>query len=107
MARKPERDIRVASTSRIWGFATAMLVICIPLVAITGRSGAILPLAVIAGAAIGTVAVWHGSNNQSKTSPLLTNSIKDLEQRMANIEIICSSQELDFQSKIKQLESRD
>ncbi len=106
MARKPETDIRVAATSKIWGIATAMLALCIPLSAVT-RSGPILPLAVISGAAVGTVAVWRSSDNQSKTSPLLTNSIKELQQRVANLEIICSSQELDLLNKIKQLESKD
>jgi hypothetical protein len=106
MARKSETDIRVAATSKIWGIATAMLALCIPLSAVT-RSGPILPLAVISGAAVGTVAVWRSSDNQSKTSPLLTNSIKELQQRVANLEIICSSQELDLLNKIKQLESKD
>jgi hypothetical protein len=106
MARKPETDIRVAATSKIWGFATGMLALCIPLSAVT-KSGAILPLAVMSGAAVGTVAVWRGSDNQSRNKPLLTNSIKELEQRVANLETICSNQELDLQNKIKQLESKD
>ena len=106
MAPKPDKDIRVAATSKIWAFATGMLAICIPLTAVT-RSGAILPIVVISGATVGTVAVWRRSDNQSRNSPLLTNSIKELEQRVANLEIICSSQELDLQNKIKQLESRD
>lgn len=106
MARKSERDIRVAATSKIWGIATGMLALCIPLSTFT-RSGPILPLAVISGAAVGTVAVWRSSDNKSKTNPLLTNSIKELEQRVANLEIICSSQELDLLNKIKQLESKD
>lgn len=104
MAHKPEKDIRVAATSRMWGFATLMLAICIPLTAVT-RSGAILPVAVIFTAAVSTVAVWRKSDNQPKISPLLPNTIKALEQRVSNLEIICSSQELDLQSKIRQLES--
>lgn len=105
MARKFEKDIRVAATSKIWVLATGMLAICIPLSAVT-KSGAILPLAVISGAAVGTVAVWRSSDNQPKNSSLLTNSVKELEQRVGNLEIICSSQELDLQNKIKQLESK-
>ena len=106
MARKSEKGSRFAATSIIWGFATVMLAICIPLVQNNG-SATILPLAVILGASVSTVAVCRGSDNQSRNSPLLTNSIKELEHRMSNLEIICSSQELDLQSKIKQLESRD
>ncbi len=103
MANKPEKDIRVAATSRIWVLATVMLAICIPLSAITGS--VVLPIAVILGATVGTIAVWRSSNNQSKNSPLLNSSVKQLEQRVANLEIICSSQELDLHSKIKQLDS--
>lgn len=105
MTPKSEKNIRVAATSKIWTFATGMLAICIPLSAVT-RSGAILPLAVISGAAVGTVAVWRSSNNQSR-NPLLTDSIKTLEQRIVNLETICSNQELDLHSKIKQLDSKD
>ena len=105
MAHKPEKDIRVAATSRIWAFATGMLAICIPLTAVT-RSGAILPIIVISGATVGTVTVWRRSDNQLKT-PLSTNTIKQLEQRVANLEIICSSQELDLQNKIKHLEAKE
>ena len=105
MTSKSERNIRVAATSKIWTFATGMLAICIPLSVVT-KSGAILPLAVISGADVGTVAVWRSSNNQSR-NPLLTNSIKTLEQRIINLETICSNQELDLHSKIKQLEPKD
>lgn len=105
MAHKPEKDIRVAATSRIWVFATGMLAICIPLTSVT-RSDAILPIIVISGATVSTVAVWRRSDNQLRTS-LSTNNIKQLEQRIANLEIICSSQELDFRSKIEHLESKD
>ncbi len=105
MTPKSERKIRVAATSKIWSFATGMLAICIPLASVT-KSGAILPLAVISGAAVGTVAVWRSSERQPR-SPLLTNNIKTLEERVTNLETIWSSQELDLQSKIKQLESKD
>ena len=42
--QEKNRDARIAATSRIWGFATVMLGICIPLSAVT-RHGAILPIA--------------------------------------------------------------
>ena len=104
MAHKPGKDIRVAATSKIWGLATVMLAICVPLAAVTG-GGVVLPIAVILWASVGTVAVWRSSDNQSENRPLSTNSVKQLEQRVANLEIICSSQELDLHSKIRQLDS--
>lgn len=105
MKSQHEKDIRVAATSKIWTFATGMLAICIPLSAVT-RSGPILPLAAIAGAAAGTYVVWRDPENQLKNN-LLTGDVKKLEQRIANLETIISNQELDLDRKIKQLESKD
>ncbi|MDJ0715942.1 MAG: hypothetical protein QNJ54_17220 [Prochloraceae cyanobacterium] len=51
---------QVRTTAIIWGFATVMLGICIPLTKIT-KSGVILPLAVIIGASGATVAVCRTS----------------------------------------------
>lgn len=104
MASKTTKDIRTAATSRIWLCATGMLAICIPLVAIT-HSGAIIPLAVIGGAAIGTVGVWGGFSNRSINAS--TQSMQKMEQRIANLETICSSQELELHSKLKRLESKE
>lgn len=81
-----------------------MLALCIPLSAVT--SGA-MPLAVLSDAAVGTVAFWRSLDNQSRNSPLLTDSIKILEQHVANLKTICNNQELDLQRKIGQLESKD
>lgn len=103
MADKPGLAIRTAAISIIWGFATGMLAICIPLVSIT-NSGPILPITVVAGAIIGTFVVWYNPDNQIRNSPRLTNNEKQLEQRVANLEVICSNQELDLQNTINQLE---
>lgn len=105
MKTQHQKDIRLAATSKIWTFATGMLAICIPLSAVT-RSGPILPLAVITGAAAGTYVVWRDPENQLKNN-LLTSNVKKLEQRIANLETIISHQELDLDRKIKQLESKD
>jgi uncharacterized small protein (DUF1192 family) len=100
-----QKDIRLAATSKIWTFATGMLAICIPLSAVT-RSGPILPLAVITGATAGTYVVWRNPENQSRNN-LSPGTVKELEQRIANLEAIVSHQELDLDRKIKQLESKD
>jgi hypothetical protein len=98
---------QVTATSKIWGFAAGLLAICIPLSPAT-KSGVILPLAIISGAAVGTVAVWRASDSQSRNSASLVKSMKALEQRVANLEeVICSNTELDLQNKIKQLRVRD
>ncbi|NHC37681.1 hypothetical protein [Scytonema millei] len=97
------KDIRVAATSKIWAFATGMLAICIPLSSVT-RSGPILPLAAIAGAATGTYFVWRDDN---KYKSLTNSDPKQLEQRIANLETIVSDREFELERKIKQLESKD
>jgi hypothetical protein len=103
MANNTETDTRVSATKQIWGYATGMLVICIPLVGVT-RSGPILPLAVVTSAAIGTVAVWRGNRELNDN---LTNSIKNLEQRVVDLETICSSQEVELQRRIRRLDAED
>lgn len=103
--QEKNRDARIAATSRIWGFATVMLGICIPLSAVT-RHGAILPIAVISGAAIGTGAVWQSSDKKSQNSLLQPSKVNELEERIANLETIAAeSDELDLHKRIKQLES--
>lgn len=101
-----EKDVRVTATSKIWGITVGMLAICIPLSAVT-RSGPILPLAAITGAAVGTVAVWRSDDKKSKAHYLPQQKVELLEQRIANLETIVSSDDFDLRMKIKQLESSD
>ncbi|MEB3180674.1 MAG: hypothetical protein VKL59_16850 [Nostocaceae cyanobacterium] len=98
------KDVRVAATSRIWGIAVGMLAICIPLSAVT-RSGAILPLATIGGAAAGTFAVWRSDDKKSPAKLLQTQQLQQIEERLANLETIVSSDDFDLQMKMKRLEA--
>jgi TolA-binding protein len=99
-------DVRVAATSKIWGTTVGILALCIPLSAVT-RSGAILPLAAIGGAAAGTVAVWRADEKKSKPNYLQQQQIELLETRIANLETIISSNDFDLHMKIQQLEASD
>jgi hypothetical protein len=105
MERKSKMGICLAATAVIWGFATGMLALCIPLVRMTGTP--MLPLGVVVGATISTVMVWLNSDRQPRNSSELTSSASNLEQRIGNLEMIVSTQELDLNNKIKQLESKD
>lgn len=78
-SEKLHKTGRVAATSVIWGISGGMLAICIPLVIVT-KTGAILPLATIVGAAVATFAVWNGEKNNSQ--------LKHLEERIAYLETI-------------------
>ena len=83
-----------------------MLVVCIPLTGITRST--ILPLATIAGAAVGTVAVWRSDDRKSrKNNYLPQDRVELLEQRIANLETIITRDDFDLRMKIKQVESRD
>ncbi len=96
----------IGTTAIIWAFATAMLAICIPIVSLT-KSGAILPLALILGATVSTVAVWRKSAERNGKISELTNSVSKLQQRVIDLETICSTDDLNLQNKFKQLESID
>lgn len=107
MARQPEgTGPKIGTTAIIWGFATGMLAICIPIVGMT-QSGVILPLAVVLGASVGTVVVWQSPTKRSRAISDLTNSVQLLNERIVTLEAICSSGESDIQNRLKQLELRD
>jgi len=90
MGRKSsKRNPKVRATATIWGVATGMLAICIPLVPITG-GGIILPLLVILGAGGGTVAVWLSSQQSEKEALRLAQQVEILEERIITLETICT-----------------
>ncbi|MBD1870758.1 hypothetical protein H6F88_21305 [Oculatella sp. FACHB-28] len=94
---------QVVATGLIWGFATGMLALCIPLVSLT-QGSLILPLGVITGAIVGTVAIWRQGSRSSTGD---SNPSKNLEERVANLEVILGKDEVDLQNRLKQLEPSD
>jgi hypothetical protein len=97
---------KLAATAIIWGFATGMLGICIPLVSMTD-SGVILPLAVIIGASFTTTVVWLSFNRVSKNTLELSNTIESLKEQEATLDTIDNKEKFDDQNRIKLLEPRD
>lgn len=87
---------RVATTSVIWGTATGMVALCIPMLAFTPNS-VIVPLAVLLGATIGTVSIWRNAAPTSEINLALLVSLKELEQRVSNLEVIRSSDSPELQ----------
>lgn len=103
LSQKPSgksKDIRLNVTSKIWAYATGMLAICIPLSAAT-NSGVILPITVISGAAIGTASVWKFSNQNSTNQSGASDKFKELEGRIADLETIITSADLNWQQSIE------
>lgn len=90
--QQPAEDIRVKVTTAIWGCATGMLGISIPMVGLT-RS-VVVPICVVAGASLATVAIWLAkgvkSPNQLGSSGITEEQFKALEERLANVEVISS-----------------
>lgn len=82
-------EVRVGVTKTIWGCATGMLGICIPLVGITENT--LIPCVVVVSAALGTAAVWMGKGvgQANVAQPTVTQEqLKALEERLANVEAI-------------------
>ena len=107
MARQGEGQVsKVFATAIIWAFATGMLGICVPLVSLT-NSGVILPLLAIFGASLSTIVVWRPLNPRVRQLTEQVANLQTLEQRVKNLEAICSSPEFDLQKLLKQLEPKD
>jgi hypothetical protein len=96
---QPSKDTRLNVTSKIWAFATGMLAICIPLSAATD-SGPVIPIAVIAGAAVGTASVWKSGDRKSADRIEISDRIKVLEGRIADLETIITAGDIEWQRKI-------
>ena len=96
-----KKDIRVASTQKIWSYATGMLALC--LIFAPARNGVILPLSVVLGAAGSTTYVWRSA--QKSQESLHPNQMQQIEERLANLETIAASNDWNLQMRIKQLES--
>lgn len=99
---REKNGIKVGTTAIIWGFATGMMAICIPLVSIT-HSNILLPLTVILGATISTIVVWR--NSREKVIESLDN-FSQIEQRVKDLETICSSKNFEANNKSQDLKKQ-
>jgi hypothetical protein len=54
------QGVKIGSTAIIWSLATGMMAISIPIIKMT-ETGIILPLAVVIGVSISTIAIWLSS----------------------------------------------
>jgi hypothetical protein len=83
------KDARVGLTTRIWFFATAMLFIASLPHHSSGFGHVVISLAVLAGASVGTAAVWGAfSNRETKQLPPAPRDLSELEERLSNLETI-------------------
>ncbi|BAZ09679.1 hypothetical protein NIES4071_14890 [Calothrix sp. NIES-4071] len=105
MGKKSEqsKDIRLAATTRIWGCTVVILAISVPL-SIPLRNS-LIPLAALAGATVGTVAVWR--DDRKSKGYMAPQQVELLEQRIRDLEAIVSSEDYDLKARLKQLESNN
>lgn len=105
---KPGQDARLGVTHKIWMFATVMLALCAMGGAMHGGLGILVPLAVLAGAALSTAAVWGAFDNRTeKKLPPAATDLKQLEERLANLETIASYERLAQMEKESAATPRD
>jgi hypothetical protein len=102
-----QKDIRVTIISRIWAYATAMLLISI-LFSGRGRDWKVifLPTTIAFGAAISTIVVWGKSRYHRHDDPLFpSESLEEFKRRIENLEAIAASDYVKpWESSPKQLE---
>ena len=86
------KDRRLLATSTIAGSTLGMLILCVPLCAIT--KDATLPVFAIAGSSLATAAVWlfgrpkNPREASEKQVAALEATLLDLQQRLENVETI-------------------
>ncbi|MGK7904805.1 MAG: hypothetical protein AB4352_26045 [Hormoscilla sp.] len=99
------QDLRAIATKTIWSYATGMIALSMIFGPTAMKSG-LLPLTIVAGAAGGTAAVWRSPDRQSQKKLSQGMAMKQLEQRVADLETIASAEGLDFEYRMKRLESQ-
>ncbi|WNZ24942.1 hypothetical protein HJG54_20215 [Leptolyngbya sp. NK1-12] len=100
LSSTPKRsDFRLPATAIIWGCATAMLAICLPLTdePHQGNRGTIISLAILAGATVSTVAVWQSANRDLQFQISAADELKQLQERVIDLEAIASAGQLEWQ----------
>ena len=105
---RPEQDIRITATTRIWAFATGMMALWMPLAIalfnLATRDAALAffaivpPLAIVAGATVATKAMWRvfveTPQKQLPAPPSPPSDLTQLEERLSNLEMISSYERL-------------
>lgn len=100
--QKPVTEGRLATTAVIWGCATGMLAICLPLSNAPhhGSQGTIVSLAILIAATICSLSIWKRANPSAQSSEV-SEQMKQLQERIMNLEAIASSENLDWRQSIQ------
>ena len=92
MAILNQKDVRVAIISKIWAYATAMLLISFLLSGKARDSKAFfLPLTVVFGATTSTVVVLRKLRDRGYSDRLTFETLQEFKQRLENLEEIVTN----------------
>lgn len=111
-AAPEESDIRCTMTSKIWRYATAMLGLCVPLMAVANHAAGsyivLFPLSVIAGATGTTALIWVFGSRATTAHSLPSaheqqqlNHLKQIDERLSNLETISNYERLAFEEQMR------
>lgn len=98
-------DVRVTIISRIWAYATAMLLISILLNG-QGRHREVLflPATIVFGAIISTIIVLRKLRYHQHDTPFPSETLEELKQRIENLEAIAASDARHWDHSLKQFD---
>jgi hypothetical protein len=86
-----EKDVRLKATIWMWGLSVPLFFACVPIIALSAM-GILLPLFVLIALTIGTTSVWFF---YSKSMNAMSLEIKQLQERIVNLETIAIHEGLD------------
>ena len=100
-----QRDVRVTIVSRIWAYATVMLLISILLTSQRrDRQVFFLPATIVFGATISTIVVLRKLRHHQHDALLPSETLEELKQRIENLEAIAASDAGHWDHSLKQLD---
>lgn len=105
MTISTQRDVRVTIISRIWAYATAMLLISILLNG-QGREQKMLflPATIVFGATTSTIVVLRKLRDRRHDTLFPSETLEELKQRIENLEAIAASDARHWDHSLKQLD---
>lgn len=104
MTISTQRDVRVTIISRIWAYATAMLLVSILLNSQgQDRKVLFLPATIVFGATISTIVVLRKLRYDRHDILFPFKTLEELKQRLENLETITASDAMHWDHSLKQL----
>lgn len=86
-----EKDVRIRATFGMFKLSGFLIIASVPVIALDSTLGMLIPLFVLFALVIGTAAVW-GFHSKSMVAADL--ELKQLQERISNLETIASHDEL-------------